>query len=238
MAEERGGWEGQDGGRSEALRLVRPEHAHEADLASPDLTEGELEALQDALAQNPPSKREWKPAPGDSNPSRARAQGARPSTGEVLEDGSVLRAATVPSSIPEGKRCEALTTLGVRCKAAKMRGLRVCMFHGHLAHDDERLAALADPLAQQEPVLKPRQALKQVAALRAGEMAVAAVDGALTAAKRDGGRSLLSVIDAVDPLQTSTETLSFTAEAIEQGSLKQLLLLKQRRTLEASTAEP
>ena len=219
---------GQDGARSEALRLVRPEHAPEADSSSPDLTEGDLEAIQDALAPTPPL-REWQPAPGDSSSSRARAQGARPSAGEVLEDGSVLRAAHVPSTIPEGKRCEALTTLGARCKAAKMRGLRVCMFHGHLAHDDERLAALADPLAQQEPVLKPRQALKQVAALRAGEMAVAAVDGALTRARQDGGRAVLSVIDAVDPLVTTVESLQFTAEAIEQGSLKQLLLLKQRR---------
>jgi hypothetical protein len=237
MAEERGEREGQDDLRAEGLRLVRPEHAHEADLASPALTEGDLEAIQDALAPVPPV-REWRPAPADSNASRARRQEARPSAGEVLEDGSVLRAAPVPSTISAEKRCEALTSLGVRCKAAKMRGLRVCMFHGHLAHDDERLAALADPLAEQGPVLKPRQALKQVAALRAGEMAVAAVDGALKSAPRDGGRSILSVIDAVDPLEHTTETLSFTAEAIEQGSLKQLLLLKQRRTLEASTAEP
>lgn len=201
------------------------------------LTEGDLEAALDALPETSPKV--WKKAPEDSNPSRRRAQGARPSSGQVLEDGSVLRKAAVPSMIPEGKRCEALTVRGSRCKAAKLRGLRVCMFHGHLAGDDERLAALADPSPEaSSPTLKPRQALRAVAQLRAGEMAVAAVSGALSSANRDGGRAVLSILDAVDPLAEQSAELLLSEAEIMAAPLSRLLLLKQRRGLVQAAPEP
>ena len=132
--------------------------------------------------------------------SRSKRQAARPS--RQVEDPRTKavrkpRASTLV--VPEEKRCEALTTLGARCKAPRLRGLKVCMFHGHLATDDERLATLADPKGQNPP-LSPRRALKAVAALRAGELAVAAVAGALAKAPDDGGRALLALVDAVDPV--------------------------------------
>jgi len=153
---------------------------------------------------------------------RSERQAARSSTVED-DAGSVRKPRATTLLVPEDKRCEALTTRGLRCKAPKLRGLRVCMFHGHLAADDERLQALADPEGVSPP-LSPRRALKAVAALRAGEMAVKAVDGALTASERDGGAALLRVVDAVDPQREETATLHLTADSVGTLSFADLTL--------------
>src|SRR4030095_6880704 len=95
----------------------------------------------------------------DRNPQRRRRQAARPP--RQVEDPhteAVHKPRATTWVVPEEKRCEALTTRGARCKAPRLRGLRVCMFHGHLSGDDERLAALADP-AGVSPPLSPRRAL-------------------------------------------------------------------------------
>jgi hypothetical protein len=146
---------------------------------------------------------------------RSKRQAA---SSRTVEDGagSVRKPRATTLLVPEEKRCEALTTLGARCKAPRLRGLKVCMFHGHLAADDERLAALADPKGSAPP-LSPRRALKAVAALRAGEIAVEAVAGALAAAPRDGGASLLRLVDAVDPVVETTTTLRLTSPSEVDG---------------------
>lgn len=151
--------------------------------------------------------------------------------------GSVRKPRATTLLVPEDKRCEALTTLGARCKAPRLRGLKVCMFHGHLAADDERLAALADPLGS--PPLSPRRALKAVAALRAGEIAVEAVAGALAAAPRDGGASLLRLVDAVDPVVETTTTLRLDSPASVDGlSFAQLTQAVRSLTPSNGSTEP
>src|SRR5215510_11181769 len=115
-----------------------------------------------------------------SNGARRRRQEAQ--TSRTVEDhaGSVHDPRATTLRVPEEKRCEALTTRGARCKAPKLRGLRVCMFHGHLSTTDERLATLLDPRPEgAAPRLSPRMALGAIAAQRAGEAAEAAVDGAI-----------------------------------------------------------
>lgn len=125
--------------------------------------------------------------------------------------------------VPEAKRCEALTTRGKRCKAPKLRGLRVCMFHGHLSSTDERLMALADE-SSKSPRLSPRRALRAVAEMRAGEMAVKAVDGALDRADSDGGRAVLALVDAVDPQVDTSASLVVTADNVDGLSFAELTL--------------
>lgn len=166
---------------------------------------------------------EWKPAQPDQNERRRRRQAVRGP--RVVEDGaqSVRKPRATTLLVPAEKRCEALTTAGARCKAPKLRGLRVCMFHGHLAHDDERLAALADPNGS-DPGLSPRRAMKAVAALRAGEIATTAVAGALRAAEKDGGAALLRVVDAVDPAREETASLRLTADEVGALSFADLTL--------------
>jgi hypothetical protein len=141
--------------------------------------------------------------------------------------------------VPEEKRCEATTSRGLRCKAPKLRGLRVCMFHGHLAHDDERLLALADPSPSGKPRLSPRRATQAVAEMRAGEIAVAAVDGALKAASKDGGRSLLALVDAVDPMREESATLTITADEVGALSFGELALaVRSMVTPSSGSTEP
>lgn len=159
---------------------------------------------------------------GDSNVARARRQASKPAGHQETTEGDVVEAVPRSLVIPEGKRCQALTARGTRCKAPKLRGLRVCMFHGHLATDDERLLALADPDPLAKPRLSPRKALKAVAELRAGEMAVRAVEGALTASARDGGRAVLGILDAVDPLTEERRTLDLTPDGVATLSLSEI----------------
>lgn len=147
---------------------------------------------------------------------RSERQAAQPS--RQVEDPrtkAVRKPRATTLVVPEEKRCEALTTLGARCKAPRLRGLKVCMFHGHLANDDERLAALADPSAS--PPLSPRRALKAVAAIRAGEIAVSAVAGALAKAPDDGGRALLALVEAVDPVVETTTTMTLASPSDVDG---------------------
>ena len=148
---------------------------------------------------------------------RSERQAARPS--RQVEDPhtkAVHKPRATTLVVPEEKRCQALTTLGARCKAPRLRGLKVCMFHGHLAADDERLAALADPEGSAPP-LSPRRALKAVAAIRAGEIAVSAVAGALERAPAGRGASLLRLVDAVDPVVETTTTIRLDGPASVDG---------------------
>jgi hypothetical protein len=114
------------------------------------------------------------------------------------------------------------------------------MFHGHLAADDERLAALADPEGSAPP-LSPRRALAAVAALRAGELAVAAVDGAIQRAPSDGGASAIRVVDSVDPLREETQTVRLAKGDVEGLTFGELtlavrsLVSAQRDPLSGST---
>jgi len=185
--------------------------------------EGTPETIEEQAQEALAAPTGLKPAQEDQNPSRRRRQATQ--TSRTVEDdaGSVRKPRATTLLVPEEKRCEALTTRGARCKAPRLRGLRVCMFHGHLAADDERLQALADPEGVSPP-LSPRRALKAVAALRAGEMAVKAVDGALTASERDGGAALLRVVDAVDPQREETATLHLTADSVGTLSFADLTL--------------
>ena len=109
------------------------------------------------------------------------------------------------------------------------------MFHGHLAADDERLAALADPEGASPP-LSPRRALQAVAALRAGELAVAAVDGAIQRAPSDGGASAIRVVDSVDPLREETQTVKLAKGDVDGLTFGELTLAV--RSLVASAQHP
>lgn len=142
----------------------------------------------------------------------------------VVEDaeGNVHRTKATSLVIPEEKRCKAMTVHGARCRVGKMRGLDVCIFHAHTALGDQALEGIAADPDEVRPRLSPRKALKARAALRADEMAEAAVDGAVSAAPRDGGRAILAVIDSVDPLVTEETTFTLSREGVDGASFKQL----------------
>jgi len=158
----------------------------------------------------------------NGNAARARKQALKEPG--VVEDGEgniLLKAKSLV--IPEEKRCQALTVHGRRCRSGKMRGMEVCVFHAHRALTDEALATLADP--EVKPRLTPRKALQAVVALRAGELAEAAVGGALSADGISATRAVISLIDSVDPLVQSEETLTLSREGAETASYRQLRAL-------------
>ena len=152
---------------------------------------------------------------------RARKQAAQAARGEVIEDeqGNVHRTTSTTLVIPEEKRCTAMTVRGTRCKVGRMRGLQVCVFHSHLALDDDALAGIA---TDEAPRLSPRQALKAVVALRAEELAQAAVAGALDADGLSGTRAVLALVDAVDPLVQEQATLTLTRDAMSTATYAQM----------------
>lgn len=152
---------------------------------------------------------------------RARQQAERALTSPVVEDehGNVHRTTSTTLVIPEEKRCEATTVRGTRCRVGRMRGLRFCVFHGHLAATDEVLAAA---VTDEPPRLSPRRALQRVVEQRAGELAEAAVGAALDAEGLSGTRAVLALVDAVDPLQTEGGSLTLTPEGIEAATYTQL----------------
>jgi hypothetical protein len=155
------------------------------------------------------------------NGARARRQAARADASPVVEDadGNVHRTTATSLVIPEEKRCVATTVRGSRCKVGRMRGLQVCIFHSHLALADEQLGGLADG---EHPRLSPRAALKAVVALRADELAQAAVGGALAADGANRTRAVLSLVDATDPLVTEEATLTLSRDGAEQATWRQL----------------
>ena len=152
---------------------------------------------------------------------RARQQAARAEDPRVIEDeaGNVHRTTSTTLVIPEEKRCTAMTVRGSRCKVGRMRGLQVCVFHSHLALEDEALAELA---TTEKPRLSPRQALKAVVALRADELAQAAVGGALDADGLSQTRAVLALVDAVDPLVQTEATLTLTREGMATATYAQM----------------
>jgi hypothetical protein len=153
------------------------------------------------------------------NGARARKQAAQ-SAGVIEDaDGNVHRLTATALVIPEEKRCVAMTVRGERCKAGRMRGLQVCTFHSHLALADETLREI---VGDGKPRLTPRKALQAVVALRAEELAQAAVGGALDAGGSRSTSAVLALVDAVDPLVSEQATLSFTAEGVERASYVQL----------------
>jgi hypothetical protein len=156
----------------------------------------------------------------NGNAARARKQAAKPS--EVIEaaDGSIHRLKATSLVIPEEKRCKAMTVHGERCKVGKMRGLEVCVFHAHRALSDDALAQIADP--EVKPRLSPRAALKAVVALRAEELAGAAVDGALSADGANRTRAVLSLVDATDPLVTEEASITLSREGAQTANWRQL----------------
>jgi hypothetical protein len=156
----------------------------------------------------------------NGNAARARKQAAKQP--EMIEDaeGNVHHAKAVSLAIPEEKRCRSLTVHGERCKAGKMRGMEVCVFHSHRALSDDTLAQIANP--EVKPRLTPRAALKAVVALRAEELAVAAVGGALDSDGIAATRAVLALVDAVDPLVSEEATLTLSREGAEQATWKQL----------------
>ena len=138
------------------------------------------------------------------------------------EDGSIhLKAKSLV--IPEEKRCTSLTVHGRRCRSGKMRGMEVCVFHAHRALTDDALASIADP--EVKPRLTPRKALQAVVALRAGELAEAAVGGALSADGISATRAVISLIDSVDPLVQAEETMTLSREGAETATYRQLRAL-------------
>jgi len=155
------------------------------------------------------------------NAARARRQAARAEEPRTIEadDGSVHRLTSTSLVVPEEKRCTATTVRGTRCKVGRMRGLAVCVFHSHLALTDDALADLADGT---KPRLSPREALKAVVALRADDLAQAAVGGALEADGVAATRAVLALVDAVDPLASEQATLTLTREGMETATLSQL----------------
>jgi hypothetical protein len=156
----------------------------------------------------------------NGNASRARRQHeAEPRVVEA-PDGSIHRTKAVSLVIPEEKRCQALTVRGERCRAGKMRGMEVCIFHAHRALSDDALATLADPEAK--PRLSPRKALKAVVALRAEDLAEAAVGGALDSNGIAATRAVLALVDAVDPLEQQEQQITLSREGVGEMSLKQL----------------
>jgi hypothetical protein len=156
----------------------------------------------------------------NGNAARARKQAAKPPS--VVEDaqGNVHRSKAVSLVIPEEKRCKAMTVRGTRCRVGKMRGMEVCVFHVHTALSDASLATLADP--EVKPRLSPRKALQAVVALRAEELAEGAVSGALSAEAGNRTRAVLALIDSVDPVVLTEETVSFSPEGARNATWKQL----------------
>lgn len=157
----------------------------------------------------------------NGNASRARRQALKEP--EMVEDeaGNVHHVKAVSLAIPEEKRCQALTVHGVRCKAGKMRGMEVCVFHSHRALSDDALATIADKNGV-EPRLTPRKALKAVVALRAGELAEAAVGGALAAEGANRTRAVLALVDAVDPLVTEEGSITLSREGAATATWSQM----------------
>jgi len=159
----------------------------------------------------------------NGNAARARKQAAKQPVVVEDEDGNVHRTKAVSLVIPEEKRCRAMTVHGRRCRVGRMRGLEVCVFHSHLALTDEGLASLAsDPDTEAKPRLSPRKALKAVVALRAEDLAEAAVAGALQAEGLSQTRAVLALVDSVDPLQQEEATLTLSREGAEQATWRQL----------------
>jgi len=155
----------------------------------------------------------------NGNASRARRQALKEP--EMVEDeaGNVHHVKAVSLAIPEEKRCQALTVHGVRCKAGKMRGMEVCVFHSHRALSDDTLALIA---TEAKPRLTPRKALKAVVALRAGELAEAAVGGALAAEGANRTRAVLALVDAVDPLVTEEGSITLSREGAATATWSQM----------------
>jgi len=155
----------------------------------------------------------------NGNAARARRQAA--ATPSVVEapDGSVHRLTSTTLVVPEEKRCEAMTVRGTRCKVGRMRGLTVCVFHSHLALDDDTLAEIA---TAEKPRLSPRAALKAVVALRAEELAEAAVTGALSTDGLAATRAVLALVDATDPLVTEGSTITLTREGVDSATYSQM----------------
>lgn len=154
-----------------------------------------------------------------SNRARDERQAAAEPGVIEAEDGSVHRLTATTLVIPEEKRCIATTVRGARCKAGRMSGYTVCVFHSHQALTSEGLQALADGT---KPHLTPRAALKNAVQLQAIPLADAAVRGAL---ETDGPRAtsaVLALVDAVDPLVSEEATLSMTEDGLRGASLKQL----------------
>jgi hypothetical protein len=156
------------------------------------------------------------------NGSRARKQAAASAGVAVNERGDVVRLSTSPLLIPEEKRCTAMTVKGERCKAGRMVGLAVCIFHSHLALTDETLAQI---VTEEKPRLTPRAALKTVVALRAEELAEAAVSGALDADAGARTKAVLALVDATDPLVQEHASLTLSREGVEGASFTQLRAL-------------
>ena len=156
----------------------------------------------------------------NGNAARARKQALKEPGVVEAEDGSIHRTKAVSLVIPEDRRCKAMTVRGVRCRAGKMRGLEVCIFHSHQALSDDTLAEIVNP--EVKPRLTPRAALKAVVALRAEELAEAAVGGALSADGANRTRAVLSLVDATDPLVTEEATLTLSREGAEQATWRQL----------------
>lgn len=158
----------------------------------------------------------------NGNKARALRQRARAESPRVVEaaDGSVHRLKSTTLVVPEEKRCKAMTVRGERCRVGKMRGMEVCIFHAHRALSEDALATLADP--ETTPRLSPRKALKAVVALRAEELAEAAVDGALASDGANRTRAVLQLVDAVDPLATEEASLTLSREGAQTAGWKQL----------------
>jgi hypothetical protein len=156
----------------------------------------------------------------NGNAARARKQAAKQSLVHTDAAGNVHREKATTLVIPEEKRCRAMTVRGARCRVGKMRGMEVCVFHVHTALTDEKLLTLADP--EVKPRLSPRKALKAVVALRAEELAEAAVTGALSSEGGNRTAAVLKLIDSVDPVVITEETVSFSPEGAEKATWKQL----------------
>lgn len=155
----------------------------------------------------------------NGNAARARKQAAKQPEMEEDGEGNIVRRAKA-LVVPAEKRCSAMTVRGERCRVGKMRGMEVCVFHAHRALSDEALAQIADP--EVKPRLSPRKALKAVVALRAEELAEAAVGGALSADGAQATRAVLALVDATDPLLVEEGTLTLSSTGIATASLKQL----------------
>jgi hypothetical protein len=111
------------------------------------------------------------------------------------------------------------------------------MFHGHLAATDQGLQALAHPDDTRQP-LSPRTALQAVARQRSQELAELAVEGAASASERDGGRSILALVDAVDPLREETTSVKLTASDVDGLSFAELALAVRSLTPSDGSTEP
>jgi hypothetical protein len=159
----------------------------------------------------------------NGNAARARKQAAKQAeSAGVVEDeaGNVHRLKATSLMIPEERRCTAMTVRGTRCKVGRMRGLEVCIFHSHLALEDDTLAALVDQDAK--PRLSPRRALQHVVQLRAEQLAQAAVGGALDSTGKNATSAVISLLDAVDPLVTEGSSVTLTRQGMQDASYAQL----------------